>query len=123
MATEKDFNQASFTQIAKDIEIFAHEIKTAQDQKQIVIDNFEKERKRMQDGKISKKSLVASIPKVRKELQRLNDVIRKNIQSLNRTAGKIRDFSMRQSPKSFIVTVSGIKSSGGAKKKPAPKKK
>lgn len=122
MATEKDFNSANFTQIAKDVEIFAHQIKTTQDQKQIAIDNFEKERKRCQEGKISKKSLVATIPKVKKELARLNDVIRKNIDGLDKTADKIKRFSNSQRPKNFKVTTSGVSLSGGAKKK-APAKK
>jgi hypothetical protein len=117
MATEKGMNQSSFTKIAKEINAFAEVIRSRQDQKQVIIDDFDKERKRYQAGKIAKKSLLSSVPRVRKELQRLNIEIRRNIQNLNRTAEKVRKFSARQNPKNFRVSLSGIALSGGKKKK------
>jgi hypothetical protein len=117
MATEKDMNQSSFAKIAKEIDAFAEVIKSRQDQKQVIIDDFDKERKRYQAGKIAKRTLISSIPRVRKELQRLNGEIRKNIKNLNRTADKIKRFSVRQNPKNFRVSLSGISLSGGKKKK------
>jgi uncharacterized protein YukE len=117
MATEKGMNQSGFVKIAKEIDAFAEVIRSRQDQKQVIIDDFDKERKRYQAGKIAKKTLISSIPRVRRELQRLNGEIRKNIKNLNRTAEKVKKFSARQNPKNFRVSLSGISLAGSKKKK------
>jgi hypothetical protein len=57
------------------------------------------------------------VPRVRKELKRLNDEIRKNIRSLSKSADKAKLFASRQVPKNFKVAVSGITISGARKKK------
>ena len=108
MATEKEMNQSSFAKIAKEINAYAEVIRSRQDQKQVIIDDFEKERKRYQAGKISRRTLSASVPRVRKELHRLNNEIRRNIQHLNNTANRAKDFASRQVPKKFKVSISGI---------------
>ena len=117
MATEKEMNQSNFIKIAKELNAFAEVIRSRQDQKQVIINDFNKERKRYKDGKISRKTLVSSVPRVRKELKRLNDEIRKNIRSLNKSADKAKLFASRQVPKNFRVAVSGITLSGTRKKK------
>ena len=117
MATEKDMNQSGFIKIAKEINAFAEVIRSRQNQTQVIIDDFNKERKRYQTGKISKATLASSVPRVRKELKRLNDEIRKNIRSLNKTADRAKKFSTRQTPKNFRVALSGITLAGGKKKK------
>ena len=55
MATEKEMNQSSFIKIAKEINAYAEVIRSRQDQKQVIIDDFNKERKRYKAGKISRK--------------------------------------------------------------------
>ncbi len=117
MATEKEMNQSSFIKIAKEINAFAEVIRSRQDQKQVIIDDFNKERKRYHSGKISKKTLLSSIPRVRKELQRLNNEIRKNIRNLNKTADRAKKFAARQVPKNFRVALSGISLAGGKRKR------
>jgi len=117
MATEKRMDQSDFGQISKELTAYAEIIRSRQDQKQIIINDFNKERKRYRSGKISKKALVASIPRVRKELQRLNNEIRKNIRNLHKTAEKTKRFASRQTPKNFKVAISGISLSGKKKKK------
>ena len=117
MATEKEMNQSNFIKIAKEINAFAEVIRSRQDQKQVIINDFDKERKRYKAGKISRKTLVSSVPRVRKELKRLNNEIRKNIRSLNKSANRAKLFASRQVPKNFRVAVSGISLSGGKKKK------
>ncbi len=117
MATEKEMNQSNFIKIAKEINAFAEVIRSRQDQKQVIIDDFNKERKRYRAGKISKKTLAASVPRVRKELQRLNNEIRRNIRNLHKTADRAKNFASRQIPKNFKVAVSGITLAGGKRKK------
>jgi len=116
MATEKRMDQSDFGKISKELTAYAEIIRSRQDQKQIIINDFNKERKRYKAGKISKKSLISSVPRVRKELQRLNNEIRKNIKNLHRTAEKTKRFAARQTPKNFKVALSGITLSGGKKK-------
>jgi hypothetical protein len=116
MATEKEMNQSNFIKIAKEINAFAEVIRSRQDQKQVIINDFDKERKRYKAGKISRKTLMSSVPRVRKELKRLNDEIRKNITSLNKAADRAKVFASRQIPKNFKVALSGITLSGGKKK-------
>ena len=115
MATEKEMNQIEFEKIAKELSAYAEIIRSRQDQKQETIDDFGKEHKRYQNGKISKQALASSVPRVRKELQRLNRDIRKNINNLNRVAVRTKSFAQRQTPKNFRVSLSGISGSGGKK--------
>lgn len=117
MATEKDMNQSSFIKIAKEINAFAEVIRSRQNQKQVIIDDFNKERKRYQAGKISRATLASSVPRVRKELQRLNNEIRRNIRNLHKTTDRAKRFATRQSPKNFRVSLFGITLAGGKKKK------
>ncbi|MCL5018252.1 MAG: hypothetical protein M1416_00585 [Candidatus Pacearchaeota archaeon] len=117
MATEKEMNQSSFIKIAKEINAYAEIIKSRQNQKQVIMNDFDKERERYKAGKISKASLASSVPRVRKELQRLNKDIRRNIMHLNKTADRAKRFATSQTPKNFQVSLSGINLAGGKKKK------
>ena len=110
MVTEKTMNQTEFEKIAKELSAFAETIRTRQDQKQTAIDDFGREVERYHAGKISKKALASSVPRVRKELQRLNKDIRRNIVNLNRIADRTRKFAVRQAPKTFRVTMGGVQS-------------
>lgn len=117
MATEKEMDQSGFIKIAKEINAYAEVIKSRQNQKQVILNDFDKERDRYKAGKISKASLVSSVPRVRKELQRLNNEIRNNIRHLNKTADRAKRFATNQTPKNFKVSLSGISLAGGKKKK------
>jgi len=123
MAKEKRMNQTDFEKIAKDLTAFAEIIRAKQDQKQTMINDFAKERKRYHSGKISKKALAASVPRVRKDLQQLNNEIKKNIKNLHKVAEKTKKFAMRQSPKNFRVSLTNIKAASKKRKKSKPKKR
>ena len=107
-------DQSAFESILKDITASAEVIRSRQDQKQAVLNDFDKERQRLKQGKISKKALKSSVPKVRKELMRLNKDIRNNIRNLESVANRAKKFAGHQTPKSFIVSTSGF-ALGGAK--------
>ena len=79
MAKAKAMNQTNFEKIVKELTSYAEVIRSGQDQKQVVLDDFDKERARLKSGKISKKALTASVPRVRKELDRLDVQIKKFI--------------------------------------------
>ncbi len=116
MAVEKKMNESDFGKVVKEINAFGEVIRSRQDQKQVIMDDFYKERQRFKSGKIPKKALVSSVPRVRKELKRLNKDIKKNIRALQRVANHAKEFAARQNPKQFIVTTSGITLSGKKKK-------
>jgi uncharacterized protein YukE len=122
MAIEKKMDQSDFAQISKELTAYAEIIRSRQDQKQVIIDDFNKERKRYRNGKISKKALASSVPRVRKELQRLNNEIRKNIRNLHHVAERVKKFASRQTPKHFKVSLSGISLVGNKKKHRAHKR-
>ena len=111
MAIEKRMNQQNFGKIVKDLTSFAEVIRSRQDQKQIIINDFDKERKRFKNGKISKKALSASVPRVRRELDRLDKQIKRNILALKNVAKRVEKFALAQAPKKFKVSMSGIKMS------------
>lgn len=117
MATAKSMNQINFEKIVKELTSYAEVIRSRQDQKQVIIDDFEKERKRFKSGKISKKSLSSSVPRVKKELDRLDLQIKKNIMYLKNTADKVKKFASSQSPKGIKVSVSGMAMKATPKKK------
>ena len=115
MAIEKKMDESDFGKVVKEINAFGEVIRSRQDQKQIIMDDFKKERARYKAGKIPKKTLISSVPRVRKELKRLNKDIKKNIRALQRVANHAKEFAARQDPKQFIVAPSGI-TLGGKKK-------
>lgn len=121
MSKAKKMDEFGFQKIVKDLTVYGEIIRSRQNQKQSVMDDFVKERKRLKAGKISKSGVRASVPRIKKELDRLDKSIRLNILRLKKTANKVKNFAAKQSPKKEIVSVSGI--SGAAKPKRSRKKK
>jgi hypothetical protein len=101
-------DELGFQKIVKDLTVYAEVILAKKNQKQAVIDAFGKERKRFKAGKISKAGLRASVPRTKKELDKLDKSIRVNIQRLNSTAIKVKKFAAKQAPKKEKVSASGI---------------
>lgn len=110
MASEKKLDETAFGAIAKEITAFGELVRTHQDEKQAAMDEFDKERERYHIGKISKKALISSVTKINKELKRIDNLIRKDISNLVKTTQQARKFGLKQTPRSFRVSLSGIKS-------------
>ena len=110
MATEKKMDEAGFESIIKEISAHAEMVRTHQDEKQSAMNDFDKERQRFRSGKISKRAVASSSVKVNKELKKLDASIRKDISNLTKAAHQARNFAVRQAPKSFRASLSGIKS-------------
>ncbi|UCG95263.1 MAG: hypothetical protein JSV92_04435 [archaeon] len=120
----KKMNETDFAKIVKELTAVAEMIRTNQDEKQSVLDDFDKERTRYRLGKISKKAFSSSVRKVNKELSRLDNAIKKGMGNVNTLSTRISNFSERQKPNRFTVSLEGIKLvSGGKKKKKKPAKK
>lgn len=122
MAKSKKMDESDFQKIVKDITVYAESIRSKQNEKQTVMNSFDIERKRFKSGKISRTGLNASLPKIRKEINRLDKNIRTDIQKLQSTANRVKDFAARQSPEKHKVSPKGI-SSGKKKKKHSHRRK
>ncbi len=127
MASAKKLNESNFSRLVKDMNAAGELIRTHQDEKQAVLDEFEQEKKRFKDGKISQKTLASSSTKTNKELMRLDKFIRDAMKKVETLSSRIKALGINQAPKPFRVAVSGIKLNNSKKKvkakKAAPKKK
>jgi len=121
MAKTKKMDEADFAKMVKEITAVAEMIRTHQDEKQSVLDDFEKEKKRYLSGKISKKAFNSSVKKVNKELSKLDSGIRSGIKKAEVLARRISGFSERQRPKMYSVKLTGINLRTAGKKKPKKK--
>lgn len=123
MAQSKKMNEAAFAKLVKELNSVGEFILTKQNEKQSVMDDFEKERARFKSGKISEASLVSSSKKVNLELERLDKGIREAILKVGKISSDSKEFAGKQKPKVFRSSVSGLKLLGGSKKKASPKRK
>ena len=121
MAKEKMMNEARFSKMVGEFDSLGELVRTRQDEKQSVMDEFDKERKRFRSGKISEKTVESSARKANKEMMKLNDEIRDIISRANKMANTIKGFVSSQSPRVFSAHISGI--SSGVKKKTRKKAK
>jgi hypothetical protein len=115
MAKEKMMNEARFSRMVGEFDSLGELIKARQDEKQSVMDEFDKERARHRSGKISEKTVESSARKTNREMTKLNGEIRNIMSRANKMADSIKAFVSSQSPKVFRAHVSGIVLSSGKK--------
>lgn len=124
MVKAKMMNENSFDKLVKEMNALAELIKSRQDEKQAVLDEFDKEKARYSKGKISQATLASSIRKTNAELIRLDKNIRLTMVKSKKLLSRMSDFVTAQAPKVFRAKESGFSlASGGAKKKKVAKKK
>ncbi len=121
MVQTKKMNESFFAKILKDFDVAGELIRSRQDEKQALIDEFDSECKRFFFGKISERALASSVKKTNNELRRLDAEIRKNIAKAKVLSNRAAKLSSDQAPRSFRATLSGI--TGGDKKKKVVKRK
>src|SRR5687767_7126911 len=107
MANEKRMDQNAFNSIVKEVTAVGGMIRTHQDEKQSVMNNFIAEKKNFHMGKISKKALSSSAKKVNKELYNIDVAIRKQILNLAKVANQAKTFAAKQHPRAFKASVTG----------------
>lgn len=120
MVKTKKMNEEVFAKLHQEIITIGELILARQEEKQGLLDEYTAENKRFFFGKISERSLAASVKKTNKELQRLDKGIRTAMSRARVLADKIRLLVAKQAPIGYRATLSGI-SSGRAKKKKAKK--
>lgn len=120
MVKVKTMNQKTFDKMSNDFVSFSELIKTRQEEKQSVLDEYDLELKRFKSGQISEDALESSMVKKNRELANIDrdieNAIRKGLDLSKRMVAFARD----QKPVKYKVILSGI--SGGGVKKNAPKK-
>ena len=117
MAIEKKMDEYSYEDIVKELSAVGELIRSHQNEKQSVMNDFDKERQRFHAGIISRSALASSIPNVRKLLGDLDKAIRQDIRDIHKIALRTQKFADRQSPKSFRVTLSGLRLGSGKAKR------
>ena len=116
----KRMNESFFAQILKDFNVAGELVRSRQEEKQGLLDEFDAECKRFFFGKISERALASSVKKTNKELARLDKDIRENIKKAKTAGERAMKLVSAHAPVVYKATLSGI--SGGDKKKKAKKK-
>ena len=107
-------NQATYASFLRRVKVAGEVIRSRQEEKEGLLNEFDAECKRFFFGKISERSLAATTVRVNKELARLNKEIRQAISSARMVSAKVTAFTAAQAPIGYRATLSGI--SGGVKK-------
>jgi hypothetical protein len=108
MAQAKKMNEELFAKLHKELTTTGELIRARQEEKQGLLDEFTAESKRFFFGKISERSLAASVKKTNGELQRLDKGIRSAISRARVLAEGIKSLTAKQAPIGFRATLSGI---------------
>lgn len=121
MVQTRKMNESFFVKMQKDLTVAGEWIRSRQDEKQALLDEFDKECKRFFFGKISQRALAASAKKANNELHRLDHSIREAIKRARNLSTREMKLVSDQAPIGYRATISGI--TGGTKKKKAVKRK
>lgn len=117
MAKEKMMNESTFAKIVKAINVEGEIIRSKQDEKQAVMNEFDREQRRYNAGKISRSTLTALAKKTNKTLIRLDKEIRRSITKVASMTARAKKFASRQVPKVVRAKLAGVVSAGKKKKK------
>ncbi len=120
MVQTRKMNESFFVEMQKNLTTTGELIRARQDEKQSLLDEFDKECKRFFFGKISQRALASSVKKTNTELQRLDKQIREAIKKGKSLSVREMKLIGNQAPIGYRATISGI--TGGKKKKVAKKK-
>ncbi len=110
----KKMNESAFAKIVKEADAVGESIRSFQDEKQAVMNEFLKEKGRYKRGKISRTTLTSSARKTNNEIKVLDRDIRKAIKRVEVIANQAKKFVARQKPKTIRASLKGVK---GPKKK------
>ncbi len=127
MVQTRKMNESFFVKMQKELTTAGEWIRSRQDEKQALLDEFDQECKRFFFGKISQRALMASVKKANKELQRLDKSIRDGIKRARSVSDREMKLVSAQAPIGYRATISGIvggkvKKKKTVKRKPAKKK-
>ncbi len=110
-------DENSFVMLTKNLNILAEIIRTRQEEKQAVLDEFDKEKERYSKGKIPEKTFSNIVKKTNKEVMRLDRSIKDSIQKANMKQKSVGKLIEHQKPKAFRAKEKGIVLTGVSRKK------
>ena len=122
MVQAKMMNEGSFEKFVKEVNSQGELIRTRQDEKQSVLNEYDKEKRRFTAGKISRATLTSSVVKTNAELVKLDASIRAAMRKSLSLSNRMNEALVRQEPKVFRVSETGIRLDD-VKNKPVAKKK
>src|SRR3989304_3376540 len=108
MVKVKMMNEELFAKTLKEFNVAGELVRARQEEKQGLLDEFDKECKRFFYGKISERALVSSVKKTNNELQRLDGEIRQNMAKSRHAGNRALGIISVQVPVHFRATLSGI---------------
>ena len=120
MVRVKRMNESVLAEDLRALNVAGEVVRSRQEEKQGLLDEFDATSKRFFFGKISERALASSVKKTNKELKRLNNDIRFNISRLRAASNRVIALAARQAPIGFRATLSGI---SGGKTKAVKRKK
>ena len=108
MVRIKKMNQSTYASFLRKIKVAGEIVRSRQEEKEGLLDEFDAEGKRFFFGKISEKSLASTVNKANTELIRLDKEIRLAISDARIVSGKVVAFTAAQAPIKYRATLSGI---------------
>ncbi len=115
MVQVKKMNESYFAKLLKEFNVAGELVRERQEEKQGLLDDFDRISKRFFFGKISERTLSSSVKKTNRELSRLNSGIRTNMAKARNAGSKAMALASAQTPIAYRATLSGTV--GGDKKK------
>jgi len=115
MVRVKKMNESYFAKLLKEFNVAGELIRARQEEKQGLLDDFDRISKRFFFGKISARTLSSSVSKANREISRLNREIRANMAKARNAGSKSMVLTSAQTPIAYRATLSGI--AGGDNKK------
>jgi len=123
MVNTKKFNENRLDRLLKEVTVSGEEIRSIQDEKQSVMDEFRKEHDRFKNGQISKQAFAISTRNVTNELAALDAKIRENISKAMSGSRKTHMYMSSQAPQKIRASLSGLHKAASRKAKAKPAKR
>jgi hypothetical protein len=124
MVKVKMMNENVFAKLTKEFSSQGELIRTRQEEKQSVLNEYDKELARYKRGNISENTLASSVKKTNAELTKLDKSIRTTIAKCISYSSRMNELIRNQKPIIYKAreSGSGLASAGAKKKKPAKRK-
>ena len=122
MVKVKMMNENMFAKLTKEFSALGELIRTRQEEKQSVLDEYDKELSRYKKGNISENTLASSVKKTNNELLKLDKNIRDTIAKFKKYSKRINELVRAQKPIAYRARETGSALASAPIKKLAKKK-
>lgn len=122
MVKVKMMNENLFAKLVKEYSALGELVRTKQEEKQSVLNEFDRELARYKKGNISENTLASSIKKINLELIKLDKNVRETIDKANKYSARISELVRSQKPVVYRARESGLALASASSKKKVVKK-